>query len=519
LLSDTERKVFDALAVFATSFDAPAALAVAGGEGVEDWAVTDALIGLVTKSMLAAEPAGQLTRYRLLETLRQYGVEQLGRDDRLDMARRRHAAHFAAFSEKAAESLRGKDELELVRRLRLDMDNLRSAVNWAMETGVTADRASAERIVAALAPESNAGRALGLGEWAERLLAMDVDPMRRPAIEVAAALHALDAGRIERAIELAAHAEREIDWTSPLAGLPRMVLSIVAIISDDVSGAIQAAEQARDQRPPENSGRITLTNALAGMHFLRGDLAAAAAEGAQALEGAERTQNPTLVVPATFVQALCIWRQDPKRAASLFDEGIRLTRAGAVGAVLGHSLAIRAVLAAMNGERREALTFLLDALRYSSDKGDLPMLSVCFDYGIQTLGQLHEYAAAARFVGYATSPLMTSVSNMPAPERPHRAAAIDRTREAVGEEALMMPSPRRPRSTRDGRPPNALRRTSGSCWPSSRTERLRRNPEPLRSQARHAAGRREMKRPGGELGTQCRRQRRRPVVIARDGRA
>ena len=81
------------------------------------------------------------------------------------------------------------------------------------------------------------------------------------------------------------------------------------------------------------------------------------------MELAGQLQNPTLQLAAKSVQALCIWRRDPEHGTALFDEGIRLSRAGAGGVVLGHSLAIRAVLAAMSGQRWEALNFLRDRWR------------------------------------------------------------------------------------------------------------------------------------------------------------
>ncbi len=92
LLDDRERVVFDRLSVFSGSFDARAAQAVVSGDGIEAWDVLDALTGLVAKSMVNAEedPEGVM-RYQLLETLRQYGREQLDAAGDADAWRRRHA--------------------------------------------------------------------------------------------------------------------------------------------------------------------------------------------------------------------------------------------------------------------------------------------------------------------------------------------------------------------------------------------------------------------------------------------
>ncbi len=78
LLDDDDRLVFDRLGVFAGTFDAPAAVAVAGGDDLDGWEITEALSSLVAKSMLVPETgADGTTRYGMLETLRQFARERL----------------------------------------------------------------------------------------------------------------------------------------------------------------------------------------------------------------------------------------------------------------------------------------------------------------------------------------------------------------------------------------------------------------------------------------------------------
>ena len=141
LLDEPERMVFDRLGVFAGTFDSAAATAIAAGEGVEAWDVVDALAGLVAKSMVIADESGvETTRYHVLETLRQYARERLEEHGGTDPWRRRHAEYYAAFAEEMAPGLAGPEDWAWRRRVRTELDNLRSAVTWALDSGDDARR-------------------------------------------------------------------------------------------------------------------------------------------------------------------------------------------------------------------------------------------------------------------------------------------------------------------------------------------------------------------------------------------
>jgi predicted ATPase len=139
--------------VFPATFDAGAAQAVAG-EAIESCDVVDALTSLVAKSMLVADrtSAGS-TRYQMLETLRHYARERLGAAETADACRRRHAQHYAAFASQAWKGLRSAAELVWVSRTQAELDNLRAAVLWALDSGVDEDGDLALRIIADLTGE------------------------------------------------------------------------------------------------------------------------------------------------------------------------------------------------------------------------------------------------------------------------------------------------------------------------------------------------------------------------------
>jgi predicted ATPase/DNA-binding SARP family transcriptional activator len=90
--SEDERACYEMLAIFAGAFDLRAVRSVATRAGVPELDVIDALPRLVDRSLVQrTTPAGAPSRYRLLETLRTYGREQLRANDRLDRMRSAHA--------------------------------------------------------------------------------------------------------------------------------------------------------------------------------------------------------------------------------------------------------------------------------------------------------------------------------------------------------------------------------------------------------------------------------------------
>ena len=101
LLTEPERVLLRRLAVFLGGFDLDAAQAVAGGGDVERYQVLDQLTLLVDKSLVVADDSGGRTRYRLLETVRQYALEKLGESGEADAVRARHRDHYTAMAARA----------------------------------------------------------------------------------------------------------------------------------------------------------------------------------------------------------------------------------------------------------------------------------------------------------------------------------------------------------------------------------------------------------------------------------
>ena len=128
-LNEIEQNVLRRLAVFSGGWTFDAAEAVAG-----EMEAMDGLSGLVNKSLVNVEEKEDESRYRYLETIRQYAMEKLVESGEAVDARDRHLAHFVDYSRRAEEHFGTPQRLLWLNRLELEHDNLRSALGWAVES-------------------------------------------------------------------------------------------------------------------------------------------------------------------------------------------------------------------------------------------------------------------------------------------------------------------------------------------------------------------------------------------------
>ena len=199
LLQPNDREVFRRLALFAGGMTLEAAGAVGGQPDELD--VLSSVERLVEHSLLQVQVQVQAQldvetgdadspRYRMLETIREYGRERLAAAGELDDAGSRHAAFFLQLAERAAPELDGPSQGVWLDRIAAEHDNLNVALEWASDR----QEATALRLAAVLWPFWEARGHYSEGRaWLERVLARDV-PAPKPAL--AAAL--LGAGSIAR---------------------------------------------------------------------------------------------------------------------------------------------------------------------------------------------------------------------------------------------------------------------------------------------------------------------------------
>jgi len=143
ILGEPERALLRQLSVFAGGWTFEAAETIS-----PNLDVLNLLAQLVNKSLVVVEDEGAETRYRLLETIRQYGRDKLLDAGEAERARSLHLAYFVDFAERGGEKIESSDILDWLLRLDAEHDNFRIALEWARDHNVEA----ALQLVGALSP-------------------------------------------------------------------------------------------------------------------------------------------------------------------------------------------------------------------------------------------------------------------------------------------------------------------------------------------------------------------------------
>jgi predicted ATPase/DNA-binding SARP family transcriptional activator len=138
LLDTDERPAFESLGVFVGSWSSEDAEAVAGARPETIGALADK--SLVRRDIVRAEAefGDGMTRYAMLETIREYALERLEARGEAEVVRRRHAMRLLELAEAAEPALdAGADQAVWLERLALEHDNLRAALTWLGSAGET----------------------------------------------------------------------------------------------------------------------------------------------------------------------------------------------------------------------------------------------------------------------------------------------------------------------------------------------------------------------------------------------
>ncbi len=337
LLTREEQTLLGNLSVFAGGFTLEAVEAVYTEGDAEE--ALDLLASLVDKSLVIVDEQGGEARYRLLETVRQYGREKLGR---ADAVRSRHLEYYLALAQ--ATEPESKEQGAWLRRLETERDNFRTALGWALDTGRSEpDEASRERAAVGLRLAVTLGRgrfwaANGLSEglrWLEKGLAESEgalpDPARAEALNEAGWIATVQ-GDQEKAVVLLeesfALAKKQGDGSGIAASLFQLGQLLVLHQGDRerVEHLRAEAETLRSEPlEPSQAAYLVMFMALASWY---------AREDEQAFnlfdEGLSLFQNLGNLQGAAFCLGsmgfIALERDDFARAGAIFEEALQTLR-------------------------------------------------------------------------------------------------------------------------------------------------------------------------------------------------
>jgi predicted ATPase len=414
LLDATERALFNRLGVFSGSFTGEAATAVAAADGLEPWDVIDGLASLVAKSMLDDDEAPDgTTRYRMLETLREYAVERLTETNDIDSWRRRHATHYADWAERVGPELDGPHELEWQERIALDYDNLRAAIGWALDRDEQTDADLGLRIVIPLGYFESTGTSMW--EWALRAAARaeDAIPPRRTAVLGQAAVFSIlalgDAGTARRLAHDALKGGVPVDCAQISEAF--LALGMCELVEGRPREALRWATDGQRALEKLDLTPAQLTRERQILHTFTASAAALAGEWTVARAEADTAAQlagslgPSSRATSLFEKGLAYEREEPDTALHALEECLALMERGTRSANnYGYALAAVARIQSRAGHTARAFRALIGAISHFQKIGLRPELQAVLNEAIVLLVRANHDPQAARIAGVLARP-------------------------------------------------------------------------------------------------------------------
>jgi DNA-binding SARP family transcriptional activator len=362
LLGTREQILLRRLAIFAGSFTLDAAEATCAGESLGSEDILDGVSALVDRSLVVMEPGDGVARYRLLETVRQYGVERLAEAGELAALEMRFAEHFLAMVEEAAPNLVGGSNAPgLLARLAAEHDNIRTVSAWAVAEPSRAELGL--RFVGALYWFwYSLGQFREARQLTDRALALGASaaPVLRGRALVTSALTALMQGdyplacaHFEAALPLLREGGDEADLTAALAKY-----GAARLLGGDTAGAITILDETLDLTrhvPPQDIARIFARFWRGWAAYVQGDLQRAHELVVETVRiGREHRHPTTLAHGLSTLGRIELARGNMEKARTLAVEGLELEVENKDAWGTGLALEVIALATARRGRAEEA---------------------------------------------------------------------------------------------------------------------------------------------------------------------
>jgi predicted ATPase/DNA-binding CsgD family transcriptional regulator len=399
LCTPTEQRLWARLSVFPGDFDLEAAEHVCAGDTLAADTLFDTLGRLVEKSIVLCEQDGR--RYRMLDTIREYGAEQLAALGEQDELRRRHRDHYLGLAERAAAGSLTAEQVGWLIRLRQETPNLRIALDYSY--ACPGHEAAGLRLTVLL---RHYWLLLGLfsegRRWHDRALAVGSGSRDGAWAVYGAGVLALQQG--------------DIGIAGPLLG--------------------RAGSLAEDLRDRDLAAHVTDAQGIAA--FFAGDLAGAGACHERALASYAEIgfSEPFALSSFARLASVCCLTGELDRAIGLSAENLRICDAMGDQWARGTALWIRGAARWLSGDVSEAIEDTLACLRIKESLGDLHTITMAIDLMAVCLVAQADYGRAAELCGAGDS--LWKTLRAPVQQGPHyaeiRRSAADTCRQVLGDE-------------------------------------------------------------------------------------
>ncbi|MEQ7005028.1 LuxR C-terminal-related transcriptional regulator [Actinopolymorpha sp. B17G11] len=404
LCSTQEQLLWTRLAVFAGGFDLDAAESITAGEDLVADVVLEVVASLVDKSIVIREGDAKLARYRLLDTIREFGRVKLQETGEFSALRRRHRDWYAQLVERADTEWVGPRQVDWLTLLDREQPNIRAALEFALSE--RADARTALRMAATLYSYWIARGPLSEGRrWLDQALACPV--------------------------EISSDRVRALYACSMLAGHQ-------GDFPVESARADEGGDVARKLGDPSMSALINLANGY--LAHWNGDLARGPVLLGAALDVFRADNNLRGLLEALFALSLMSIQHDPKRALACQREMLAITEPR--NEVWFRSLALWSLglTTWLQGEARQAVDLVRGSLRLKRSIGDLLGIAWCLEAlaWIAASENDHDPQHAATLLGSAKN-LMEAIGTSPSIGQftlPYHGECERRTRLELGGEAF-----------------------------------------------------------------------------------
>ena len=442
LLSEDERRLFRRFGVFVGGWTLEAAETVVTLEG--DLDVLEGLASLTDKSLVRLDESGREPRYGILETIREFGVEQLAASGELDALGRRHADYCLSLAQAGGAALASAAPGDWLARLEAEQANLRVALAWLRDQGVSGpglQLAAALGVFWRLRSANTEGRA-----WLETFLAQPAADEVPAADRIVALRWAGELAGLQGDLGAATARLRESLDLARTAGDTRAVAAALGAIASallqhgDVTSSLapfaEAAALTRELGDLRQTAFLLAYYAYAVGHqgdVTQGEALAAESEELMRSLGDTDSFEANLTLLAQGLLALMGGAYD--RAADRLEAALALGLALDAKAILSVTCAGLGEVAQARGQVVVAAGHYRDGLTLGWE-GDYP-LGMAFNLqGLVRVGsQRAEFAPVARLVG-ALDAFQGAVRALPGVVAAAYEADVARVRTALGEEAF-----------------------------------------------------------------------------------